>query len=86
MRLRLSHYHNNKPVIVSIVSKFIIDNIPTTTQVHNNSSSSSLFPSYRATLKPKVYVYLLSLRDALLAYITKGHAPYYHRVQRTISW
>ena len=26
----------DKPVIVSIVSKFIIDNIPTTTQVHNN--------------------------------------------------
>ena len=49
---------SDKPVIVSIVSKFIIDNIPMTTQVHNNSSSSSLFPSYRPTLKPKVYVYL----------------------------
>ena len=74
---------SDKPVIVSIVSKFIIDNIPTNTQVHNNSSSLSLFLSYRPIIKPKVYVYLLlyfsTLRDALLANITKGHA-YVHSV------
>ena len=78
---------SDKPVIVSIASKFIIANIPTTTQVHNNSSSSSLFPSNRPTLKPEVYVYLLLYFAgcAPYFYISKGHAPYYHTVQRTIS-